>query len=330
MIIQDRLYGEITFEEPIILDLINSPSLQRLKKISQQGYFEPYFPNTFHSRLEHSIGVWWLLRTNGASIAEQVAGLIHDVSHSAFSHCIDYILDAGSHDKHDYQDNIFTEYVLSTEIPNIIQCYGLDLDYILDDSHFPLLESSLPDLCADRIDYALRDALAFGEISVSSACQTLSKLRFISGKWIFLDFTNAKNFAELFRLLNSKYYSGFPTAVMHYTVGACIRYAISKGIVTPQDLYVDDEFVLEKVRAKISEDSRLAKLYQQMNSGNSFISVPKNKDIKVVTKSRGIDPSFMDDGVVRTLSSVDVVWKDFLSKENTAKEYYLLCSNDCK
>ena len=35
----DRIYGKVNIEEPVILELINSPALQRLKGIDQSGYF---------------------------------------------------------------------------------------------------------------------------------------------------------------------------------------------------------------------------------------------------------------------------------------------------
>ena len=40
---------------------------------------------------------------------------------------------------------------------------------------YPHLEQPLPDLCADRIDYALRDALALGKIEKSLDLVTTSR-----------------------------------------------------------------------------------------------------------------------------------------------------------
>jgi len=37
----DRVYGNFTIEEPVVLELLHSPTLQRLKEIDQIGYFEP-------------------------------------------------------------------------------------------------------------------------------------------------------------------------------------------------------------------------------------------------------------------------------------------------
>ena len=91
----DRIYGDVDITENVVVDIINSQAFQRLKGIDQAGYFEVYFPGTKHSRFEHSIGCYVLLKMYGASLEEQLAGLIHDVSHSAFSHTADYIFSGG-------------------------------------------------------------------------------------------------------------------------------------------------------------------------------------------------------------------------------------------
>ena len=173
MLYKDIIFGEFRIEEPVILELINSKSLQRLKGINQAGYLPSLyglkiknlpFLEKEYNRFTHSLGVYLLLLKFGAPLEEQVAGLIHDVSHSAFSHIIDYVLEEGSETEHSYQDNVFVNFVRKSEIPQILEKYNLDLEYILDENNFPLKERELPDLCADRLEYSLRSAFLFGEI----------------------------------------------------------------------------------------------------------------------------------------------------------------------
>ena len=260
----DRVYGNFKITEPVILELITSPTLKRLKQIDQAGYFEPHFPGTAHSRFEHSVGVCLLLKMYGAPIEEQIAGLIHSVSHSAFSHCIDYVLDVGSEKEHDHQDNIFGDYVRKSEIPRILKKYNLDLEYILDDKNFPLKETDLPDLCADRIDYSLRTAIVFKEIR--NGKYFIDNLTAKDGKWIFKDFESARKYAELFLKLNINYYAGLPSAVMFRTVGDYLRYALSKEYISETDLYTTDKIVLTKIEPHIKSDSKLSLLFERMNN----------------------------------------------------------------
>ena len=62
MVIEDVVYGSVEITEPVLLDILHSTALQRLKGISASGYFEPYFPGVDHSRFEHSLGVLYLLK----------------------------------------------------------------------------------------------------------------------------------------------------------------------------------------------------------------------------------------------------------------------------
>ena len=50
---------------------------------------------------------------------------------------------------------------------------GINLNKVLDTAKFSLLENDLPDLCADRLDYMLRDAVALGFGSAEEARKLL-------------------------------------------------------------------------------------------------------------------------------------------------------------
>jgi len=317
----DRVYGNFEIDEPVILALINSKTLQRLRGIDQAGYFEPHFPMTAFSRFEHSIGVYLLLKIYGAPIEEQIAGLIHDVSHSAFSHCIDYVLDAGSEKEHNHQDNIFDEFVRKSEIPAVIKKYNLDLEYILDDQNFPLKEKDLPDLCADRIDYSLRTATIFKKIE--NGKYFIDNLLAENGKWIFKNFESAEKYAKLFLKLNTNYYAGLTSAVMFRTVGDYLRYAISKNYISEADLYTTDKIVLEKIGLHIKDDSRLNLLSDRMNNRIGFRNNPNNYDSKVFCKSRVVNPFCWHEGQIARISEIEPSWNETIKLESKPKEYFL-------
>ncbi len=321
MNIKDRVYGDVEISEPALLDIINGPTLQRLKDIDQAGYQEPYFPSTQLSRFEHSVGVCSLLKKYGAPIEEQIAGLIHDVSHSAFSHCIDYVLDVGSEKEHNHQDNVFDEFVKKSEIPTILQKYNFDLDYILNDKHFLLKENKLPDLCADRIDYSLREARVFGEIE--SAQYFIDNLTAENGNWIFKNFESAKNYAELFLKLNTNYYAGLSSAVMFRTVGDYLRHALSKGYISLTDLYTTDKIVLSKIEPHHKNDERLELLFDRMNNKIGFINDPDNFEGEVFCKSRAVDPLCKQNGEVKRVSEINPSWNIILKEESKPKHYFI-------
>ena len=200
MNILDRVFGAQVITEPAVLDLIRAPSLQRLKGVDQSGYPDPFFPSAErHTRFDHSLGVYFLLRRYRAPLDEQIAGLIHDVSHTVFSHCADYMLgDVNAGKTQGHQDAVFSSFVRSSEIPRILANHSIDVDRVLDDSAFPLKERPLPDLCADRLDYSLRCALVYGVRTVQQTEKLLGSLRTDGTTWFFDSLESAKAYASLF------------------------------------------------------------------------------------------------------------------------------------
>lgn len=323
MIYQDRIYGKIKIEEPIILEIINTSVFQRLKGINQWGYPNPYFPGVAHTRFEHSLGVFILLKKFADSLEEQIAGLIHDLSHATFSHCIDYVLEAGSEKEHNHQDNVFKKFIRNSEIPALFQKYGLDLDYILNEVNFPLKERPLPDLCADRIDYSLRDAFVVKEIDQKRVDYFLNNMLVEKNFWIFKNFTSAQEYAQLFLKMNNIYYAGLSTAVMFRTVGDYLKYALQKGYISERDFYTTDQQVMDKIRRHSGRDEKLEPFFDRVENKMEFKNDPQDYDVRVFCKSRLVDPLFKNDGEIKRISEVDNKWKKILEKEILPKEYFI-------
>jgi HD superfamily phosphohydrolase len=269
------------------------------------------------------VGVYLLLRRYAAPIEEQIAGLIHDVSHTAFSHCIDYVFNSGSGEKQDFQDNIFEEYVKRSEIPEILEKYHFDLDYILDDTHFPLKEKDLPDLCADRIDYSLRTARVRNDYSADNISDILANLRAEDNVWQFLDQSHARKFADIFTFVNTKYFAGIESAVMFQTVSDYLRHALNKSYISREDIFTTDQIVLEKIARHHEADPELRQLFDRMNNKIGFKNDPLNYQRKVTCKARAVDPLHAGGTVFKRLSSTDSEWKSILTTELKPKEYFL-------
>lgn len=319
----DRVYGKQTITEPVLLDLIQSPALVRLKDVDQSGYYEPHFPGTKSSRFEHSVGACLLLRRYGAPLEEQIAGLIHDTSHATFSHCIDYALEEGSEETLSYQDDIFESYVLTTDIPDILRYHGIDPTYILDEKNFPLQENSLPDICADRIDYSLRGARVFGESSEDENKYLLDNLTVEKNTWMFRTHESARLFAEKFKKLNDIYWSGIPTLLMFRTVGDYVKYALIKKYVSYKDLFTTDTEVLKKIALYHTTDTYLQKLFKRLNNQSLYSLERKEGDTKVFCKSRAVDPLCNHQGDIQRVSDIHPSWGEIVKEDLRPKEYCL-------
>jgi len=325
----DRVYGKVEITESAILELIESPTLQRLKGIDQAGHRPLWVkPNIKvgrydHSRFSHSIGVYLLLRKYNAPFPEQIAGLIHDVSHSAFSHAGDYIFNEGSQKEHSHQDNIFEEYVRNSEIPGILEKYKFDLEYILDDKNFPLKENQLPDLCADRIDYSLRTAVVFGELSEGDKNYILGNLMAEGKQWIFKNYESGQKYADLFFRLNEIYYSGFSSALMFKVTGDLLRYAWEKKYISQDEIYTTDEIVLDKIKNFLPEDDHLGLLWKRMSGEIKTENKKEEGSARVFCKSRIVDPLCKVGGKIKRVSDINSEWKKVLEEEMKPKEYFI-------
>ncbi len=104
-IFNDPIYGFITIPSDFILDLIEHPYFQRLRRIKQLGLTELVYPGATHSRFHHALGAMYLmdqaldvLQTKGTLIMEVereaalAAILLHDIGHNPFSHVLEYTL----------------------------------------------------------------------------------------------------------------------------------------------------------------------------------------------------------------------------------------------
>lgn len=101
-IINDPVYGFITIDHPLILQIISHPIYQRLRNIHQMAFAHLVYPGAVHSRLHHSLGAYHLmcmalgeLKSKGVDITAEeelgakVAILLHDVGHGPFSHALE-------------------------------------------------------------------------------------------------------------------------------------------------------------------------------------------------------------------------------------------------
>ncbi len=165
---QDRVYGQVALEDAGVEALIACPTFQRLKKIRQAGPSALAFPFKTVTRYEHSLGVFLLLKRLGADRREQVAGLLHDVSHTAFSHAADFIYTS---DEQNHHEGLKPAFLHRPDLEGPLRALGFAPEDFYDDTVFPLLEQPLPWMCADRFDYFLRDSLACGVSTSASAAR---------------------------------------------------------------------------------------------------------------------------------------------------------------
>lgn len=310
MIVRDKVYGEEEIIEPIILELINSPTLQRLKEISQQGMPQEYYHKEVFSRFDHSIGVMILLKILGADLNEQIAGLLHDISHTAFSHVFDWVI--GDPLKEDYQDNIFFEFLEKSEIPSILEKHNLDVKKIADLKSFTLLEKEAPSLCADRIDYSLRELVDLGlDNDVKFLVDNLISLK---GGIAFKTKESAEKFGRHYARLQREHWAGNEAKARYHILAEILRIAMKKNHLTIKDFHKTDNEIMGIL--KNTDNKQILEGLNKLKNGFAIKETKeKNKGFVLKKKFRYIDPEVYVNEELVNLSSLSVGYKKLLEKE---------------
>jgi len=316
---KDKIYGIIEIKESILLELLKSSSVLRLKKISQFGIPDKYYHFKNFTRYEHSIGATILLKKLGATLEEQVAGLLHDVSHLSFSHISDWVFANGRDGIEDYQDAIHKTFIKKTEIPKILKKYDFVLDRILDEHNFTLLERKAPDLCVDRIDYALREFKDWLNPKIVNGC--IKGLMNHNGEIVFSNKKSAFDFAVNYLELQTKHWGGYQAMTRYHLFSNALKIAIDKKILTKDDFYKDEEFVLNKFeKTKNQEIKSILKLLKN----NNLESLKNNSGKKIIKKFRYVDPKIFINGKLKRLSDINSKFKKILNKHRNINEKGLL------
>ncbi len=310
MIVNDPVYGKFNINDQVLIQIIKSRPMQRLKGVNQFGQLREEYGLPFYSRYEHSVGVMLLLRRLGANLEEQVAGLIHDVSHTVFSHTIDIAF--GDHTKEDYQDNTHREYVNSTVLPKILSEHGLSPDGITNIENYLLLERPLPGLCADRVDYTLRCLKHATDPEVVD--NLVSDLVVVRNEIMFKSREQARIFGvDYFKSQNIHWAEPLHVA-RAYLLADVIRDATAKGIISAADFYKTDAYIIDRVRN--SKDGELNTKLHMLDGEIKLKIVKRNPDYVLRAKRRYVDPKFVENGRVYMLSKVDPAYKKLIEKQS--------------
>ncbi len=169
-IINDPVYGFITIDHPLILDIIAHPYYQRLRRIYQMAFAHLVYPGAVHSRLHHSLGAYHLmcnalneLKNKGIEITPEeelgakVAILLHDIGHGPYSHTLEKEL---INDVHHEAISLLIMKVLNKEFNGQLQTV---IDIFTNKYHKKFLYQLIAgQVDVDRMDYLTRDSFFTG------------------------------------------------------------------------------------------------------------------------------------------------------------------------
>lgn len=314
MIIKDAVYGNFEINDPVLINLINSKPVQRLKGITQYGIPKEYYFFPGFSRFDHSIGVMLLLRKIGASQEEQIAGLLHDVSHTAFSHVFDWIV--GSSEKENFQDENHKKILGNSEIPKILTDFGMFSERVTNIKRFSYLEREIPDLCADRIDYALREFWYWTDKEASLTCaESLSRFE---DKIVFVSKNAASLFGINFLKCQNKHWGGEEAVLRYHFFSEILKIALSENTINIADFYMDDNYIMSKL--KKTKSATVRHLLRMMTKRLRYEINNRNPKLRLKKKFRYVDPWYAEDGIIHRLSETDAAYRKFIDEQRRINE----------
>jgi uncharacterized protein len=190
------------------------------------------------------------------------------VSHTAFSHVIDYVVD--DHDGQSYHDKRRRICGQNGRSP-IIGRYGYDWQELIHEEDFPLLEQPSPRLCADRLDYFLRDSRDLGLADrlerVDLVLAHLVVVETAVGPRIGVtDLDVARWLGHTFMAADDKSWANFREVGLYELTAQAIKRALVIGLITTADFWLTDE---PRLCGKSCTPVRMSELQQLAGAGQS-------------------------------------------------------------
>jgi uncharacterized protein len=303
----DSIYGEVEIEEPVLLDLLQTQAMQRLRGVLQHGITALIGITQPVTRFDHSAGVMLLVRRLGGSLEEQIAALLHDVSHTAFSHVIDYVVDG--HDSQSYHEEWKESHLAASDVPEVLALYGYDWRDFLHEEDYALLEQSSPRLCADRLDYFLRDSRDLNLSTLDQVHWALDHLVMHDGRIGVDDMEVARWLAYTFIAADKASWANFREVGLYEVTAQAIKTALQIGAITEDDFWDTDEQLWRKLHA--IDHAEVQRQLRSVSPATRFEWDEVSPTFRVSTKLRTIDPDMLLGNHYVPLSALEAAFAQY-------------------
>ncbi|WP_340101678.1 HD domain-containing protein [Salinibaculum salinum] len=255
-------------------DLLDTPPVQRLRRIRQLGTVDLVYPSANHTRFEHSLGVYHLANRALSHLgiegqqAERVraAALLHDIGHGPYSHNIEGLIYRQTGKYHDDIGDL----VESGAVARILTEHGLNPDRIagLVAGEGQLGQLVSGELDVDRMDYLVRDAhhtgVPYGTIDHG---RLVRELRFVDGELV-LDEGNVQSAESLLlarALMNPTVYSHHVARIAKSMLQRAAERLLAAGATTAEELRRMDDHALHVAMRECEGTVEYARRLEQRN-----------------------------------------------------------------
>ena len=271
--IRDSVHGDLNLNE-LEVELIDSPQIQRLRRIKQLGFTYLVYPGANHSRFEHSIGTMYLasrladnlLLDDHQKNIVRICAILHDSGHGPFSH-----VSEGFSRTH---EELTSELIKKSQLRDILS-ENFDLKEILETikGEGSLGQIISGELDVDRMDYLLRDSyytgVAYGVIDVERLIYNMEL-----GEHLMI---KRKGVQAAESMLLARYFM-YPSVYQHHTTRIinsmfrrCLKKLFVGGVVDPNLIYHYDD--VDIIAAARSQEGYVHDLMHRMDNRDLFKTV---------------------------------------------------------
>lgn len=129
----------------------------------------------------------------------------------------------------------------STQIPLVLEKHGFDPQRVFNEALFPLLELPSPLICADRLDYALRDSVSFGFLDLRDAREIFQSIISIDGRMVIDSVRTASLLANAYLTCDQRVWADGTHAYLYKLAAKAIELSIIQGYITKQSLWTHSD-----------------------------------------------------------------------------------------
>lgn len=288
-----------------LLKYIAAPEFQRLNGVSMDcgnSFCGINNGRAYHTVYTHSIGVALILWRFTHDKKQTLAGLLHDIANPAFKHAIDY-MNGDAENQESIEERTSEIIRNSRTITRQLKRDGIMPGEVSDYKLFPLADNPMPNLAADRLEYALSngyfiyDAWTIDQVKRFSENVTVLHNENGIEELGFRDLEIAKEFTKGVTKYFTIYHSDNERAMSQF-LADIIKSMMLRDYLTMDDLYAMSErevvdWILSCGDKTISEAFRQ---FQRATSVYSSTSAKKDRYcISTKTKVRYIVPLVQGD-----------------------------------
>tara|TARA_B100000424_G_scaffold119979_1_gene90637 strand:+ start:2787 stop:3959 length:1173 start_codon:yes stop_codon:yes gene_type:complete len=305
--VRDSIHDYIDLDD-LESSLVDTEPYQRLRWIKQLGSANLVYPGANHTRLEHSIGVSHLVKQMASQSdvpkdeipLVSVAGLLHDLGHSPYSHLADELPFGKDHVE------VTQDIINSSQISDILSDQGLDINEVCNlikgDHKYGSLISG--DIDGDRLDYLMRDSHYTGVKTGVDTGRLVTKMSIADNELVIGE--SGLPVVETFLTSRSIM---FPTVYFHpFSRGAELMLARATSAAIDNDVFTYDSFVSFTDHKFLSElnlagglPQKLVNDFEKRNITKRVVSITKDK-----TEEMGISNSDVEDLELSIAQKLDI------------------------